>query len=145
LTQKIRLTGDEMRYIALFENITGAMANDCIIDDKWDRIIIIVQPGYTGLAIGKHGSRIKLLKRMVKKDVELVEYADNAVDLIKNSFAPARIKEIRVTERLDNKKIAVVNVDEQDRGIAIGKDGRTAERARQLAKRYFQIDNVIIT
>ena len=134
-----------MRYIALFENVTGAMANDCIIDDKWDRIIIIVKPGDTGLAIGKHGSRIKLLKNMVKKDVELVEYADNAIDLIKNSFAPARIKEIRVTERLDNKKIAVVNVDEQDRGIAIGKDGRTAEKARQLAKRYFQIDNVIIT
>jgi len=134
-----------MRYIALFENVTGAVANDCIIDDKRDRIIIVVKPGDTGLAIGKHGSRIKLLKRMVKKDVELVEYADNAVDLIKNSFAPARIKEIRVTERLDNKKVAVVNVDEQDRGIAIGKDGRTAERTRQLARRYFQIDNVIIT
>ena len=134
-----------MRYIALFENVTGAVANDCIIDDKRDRIIIVVKPGDTGLAIGKHGSRIKLLKRMVRKDVELVEYADNPVDLIRNSFAPARIKEIRVSERLDNKKVVVVNVDEQDRGIAIGKDGRTAERTRQLAKRYFQIDNVIIT
>ena len=82
---------------------------------------------------------------MIKKDIELVEYADNAVDLIKNTFAPARIKEIRITERLDNKKVAVVNIDAQDRGIAIGKEGRTAERARQLAKRYFQIDNVIIT
>ena len=144
MTLKIRLTSDEMRYIALFENITGAVANDCIIDSRRDRIIIVVKPGDAGLAIGKHGSRIKLLKRMTKKEIELVEYADNPVDFIKNSFTPARIKEIRITERLDNKKVAVVNVEDQDRGIAIGKDGRTAERTRYLAKRYFQIDNVII-
>lgn len=144
MVQKIRLTSDEMRYIALFENITGAVANDCIIDTRRDRIIIVVKPGDAGLAIGKHGSRIKLLKRMTKKDIELVEYADNPIDFIKNSFTPARVKEIRITDRLDNKKVAVVNVEDQDRGIAIGKDGRTAERTRYLAKRYFQIDNVII-
>lgn len=144
MTQKIRLTSDEMRYIALFENITGAVANDCIIDDKRDRIIIIVKPGDTGLAIGKRGSRIKILKRMIKKNIELIENADNPIDFIKNSFAPARIKEIRITTRLNNKKVAVVNVEDRDRGIAIGKNGRTAERTRFLAKRYFQIDNVII-
>ena len=30
----IRLTSDEMRYITLLENVTGATANDCIIDNK---------------------------------------------------------------------------------------------------------------
>ncbi|MCW4041241.1 MAG: NusA-like transcription termination signal-binding factor [Candidatus Bathyarchaeota archaeon] len=144
MSHKIRFTSDEMRYIALFESVTGAVATDCIIDRDRDRIIIIVKPGDAGLAIGKHGSRIKLLKRMVRKDIEIVEYADNPEDFIKNSFAPARIKEIRITDRLDNKKVAVVTVENRDKGIAIGKSGRTAERTRFLAKRYFQIDNVVI-
>lgn len=144
MSHKIRFTSDEMRYIALFESVTGAVATDCIIDKDRDRIIIIVKPGDAGLAIGKHGSRIKLLKRMVRKDIEIVEYADNPEDFIKNSFAPARIKEIRITDRLDNKKVAVVTVENRDKGIAIGKSGRTAERTRFLAKRYFQIDNVVI-
>ncbi len=144
MVQKIRLTGDEMRYIALFENVTGAVATDCIIDDKRDRVIMIVKPGNAGLAIGKHGQRIKMLRNMVKRDVEIVEYADNPVDLIKNSFAPARIKEVRITERLNNKKVAVVAVEDQDRGVAIGREGKTVERTRLLAKRYFQIDNVVI-
>jgi len=144
MAQKIKLTGDEMRYIALFENVTGAVATDCIIDDKRDRIIMIVKPGDAGLAIGKHGQRIKLLRNMVKRDMEIVEYADNPVDLIKNSFAPARIKEVRITERLNNKKVAVVAVEDQDRGVAIGREGKTVERTRLLAKRYFQIDNVVI-
>lgn len=144
MSHKIRFTSDEMRYIALFESVTGAVATDCIIDKDRDRIIIIVKAGDAGLAIGKHGSRIKLLKRMVRKDIEIVEYADNPEDFIKNSFAPARIKEIRITDRLDNRKVAVVTVENRDKGIAIGKSGKTAERTRFLAKRYFQIDNVVI-
>jgi N utilization substance protein A len=141
---KIRLTGDEMRYIALFESITGTVANDCIIDDKRERIILVVKPGKTGLAVGKHGSRIKMMRRMVKKNIEVIEYADDPVEFIKNSFAPARVKEVRITERLDNKKVAVVAIDYRDRGIAIGKNGKTAERTRLLARRYFQIDNIVI-
>jgi N utilization substance protein A len=144
MAQKIRLTGDEMRCIALFESITGAVANDCVIDEKRDRVIIVVKPGNAGLAIGKHGARIKILRNMIKKDVEIVEYAENPVDFIKNSFTPARIKEVRITERLDNKKVAMVTVEESDRGVAIGKNGKTAERTRFLAKRYFQIDNVVL-
>jgi N utilization substance protein A len=57
---------------------------------------------------------------------------------------PARVKEVRVTDRLNNKRIAVVTVEDEDRGVAIGREGKTVERTRLLAKRYFQIDNVII-
>ena len=145
MAQKIRLTGDEMRCIALFESVTGVYANDCIFDEKRDRVIIIVKPGTAGLAIGKRGSRIKMVKDLIKKDVEVIEYSENPIDFIKNSFTPARIKEVRITERLDNKKIAIVTVEESDRGVAIGKNGKTAERTRFLAKRYFQIDNVILS
>jgi N utilization substance protein A len=144
MSQGIRLTSEEMRYIALFDSVTGAVAIDCVIDDKRDRIIMVVKPGDTGLAIGKHGARIKMFRNMVKREVEIVESADDAVGLIKNSFAPARVKEVRITERLDNKKVAVVTVDSRDRGVAIGHEGRTAERTRLLAKRYFQIDNIIV-
>lgn len=144
MSQGIRLTSEEMRYIALFDSVTGAVAIDCVIDDKRDRIIMVIKPGDVGLAIGKHGARIKMFRDMVKKEVEIVESADDVVGLIKNSFAPARIKEVRILERLGNRKVAVVDVDRRDRGVAIGREGRTAERTRMLAKRYFQIDNVIV-
>lgn len=144
MAQGIKLTSEEMRYIALFDSVTGAVVIDCVIDDKRDRIIMVVKPGDIGLAIGKHGARIKMFRDMVKREVEIVEAADDAVAMIKNSFAPARVKEVRITERTDKKKVAVVTVDRRDRGVAIGREGRTAERTRLLAKRYFQIDNVIV-
>ena len=63
-TSRIKLTGDEMRLIALFENITGATANDCVIDNEGDRIIFIAKPGQMGLAIGKGGKNINALRKM---------------------------------------------------------------------------------
>ena len=63
--------------------------------------------------------------------------------MIRNSLSPARIKEIRVTERPD-KKIVVVEVDAQDKAIAIGKNGRTIDKTRLLVKRYFDIDHVVV-
>lgn len=141
--QKIKLTSEEMKYIALFESMTGATARDCIIDEKMSRIIFLTKPGDMGLAIGKGGRNINMLKRMTGKQIELVEYSDSPEELIRNSLSPANVKEIRLTEK-SNRKIAVVEVDPKDKSIAIGKNGRNIERTRMLAKRYFQIDHVII-
>jgi len=144
LAPKIRLTSDEMRYIALFESITGATANDCVIDDENDRIIFVTKQGDMGLAIGKGGKNINTLRKMVGRYVEVVEHGDTADQLIRNSLAPARIREMRITENPE-KKIVVIEVEPRDKALAIGKNGRTIDKTRMLAKRYFQIDNVLIT
>ena len=141
---KIRLTGDEMRYIALFESISGATAKDCVIDSKADRIIFIVKKGDMGLAIGKAGKNIEVLRKMTAHPIEVVEDAESADELIKNALSPARIKEVRITEKPD-RKIAVVEVEPKDKALAIGKNGRTIDKTRMLVKRYFQIDHVVVT
>ena len=56
MTQKIKLTPDEFRLISLFQSITSASARDCIVDDKMERVIFIVNKGHMGLAIGKGGA-----------------------------------------------------------------------------------------
>ena len=74
---KIRLGSDEMRYIALFESITGATANDCLIDPTCDRIIFVAKSGQMGLAIGKAGKNINTLRRMPGRPVEVVEASEH--------------------------------------------------------------------
>src|SRR5881628_1174168 len=127
LQPKIKLTSEEMKYMALFE-----------------RIIFVAKPGDMGLAIGKGGKNINMLRRMTSRQIEVVEYAETPEALIRNSLAPARLKEIRVTERPD-KKIVVVEVDSHDKAIAIGKNGRTIDKTRLLVKRYFDIDHVVVS
>jgi N utilization substance protein A len=141
----IKLTSNEMRYIALFESITGAAVKDCILDEELNRAIFIVKEGDVGMAIGKGGKNIHLLERMTNKKHEIIEYSDDPAQFIKNALKPAHVRELRISERPDGKTIAVVAVDPKDKGVAIGKNGRNAERIRFLAKRYFQIQNVSIT
>jgi len=138
---RIKLSMEEMRLIALFENITGATANDCVIDS--DRIIFIAKAGEMGLAIGKGGKNINALRNMTGKPIEVVEFADTVEGLVKSCLAPAKVKEVRITERPD-RKIVVVEVEPKDKALAIGKNGRTIDKTRMLAKRYYQVDHVQI-
>ena len=96
------------------------------------------------MAIGRGGKNISNLERMTGKKHEIIEFSENPSQFIKNALKPAKLKEIRISERPDGKTIAVVSVDPHDKGIAIGKNGKNAERIRFLAKRYFDINNVSI-
>jgi transcription termination/antitermination protein NusA len=145
MTSGIKITCDEMRYIALFESISGASVKDCIIDEEQGRAIFIVNQGQVGVAIGRGGRNIHTLEKMTGKKHEIIEYSEDPVQFIKNALKPAAVREVRVSERTDGKKMAVVTVNPKDKGVAIGKNGKNAERLRFLAKRYFNIQNVNIT
>jgi N utilization substance protein A len=134
-----------MRYIALFESITGATVRDCIVDEDLNQIVYVVKEGNVGIAIGKGGKNIRLLERMTGKKHDIIEHSESPAQFIKNALKPAKVKEIRITERPDGRTMAVVAVHPKDKGVAIGKNGRNAERIRFLAKRYFQIQNISIT
>jgi|TARA_B100001964_G_C14158960_1_gene565718 N utilization substance protein A len=140
----IKLTSDELGLISLFQNITGATARDCIIDDKLDRVIFIINKGEMGLAIGKNGASINKTQKMVGKDVELVEYSDDPKKFIINALNSKFIMDVRLSEKVDGNKIAVVMVDHNRKGAIVGRNGKNAEKARLLCRRYFQISNVHI-
>lgn len=141
---EIKLTPDEMRYIALFQDITGAVVKDCIVDNSENRIIFLVRPGDMGLAIGRNGINIKRIKKIIGKNIEVVEYSDKLEELAKNALAPARVRSVKVVPRHDGKKVVYVDVDPRDKGIAIGKAGRNVARARLILKRYFDVHSVIV-
>jgi len=140
----IKLTTEEMKYIALFQDITRASVMDCIIDDNNNRIIFLVKPGEVGLAVGRGGVNVKRMKRLLGKDIEVVEYAEKLEDLVKNALMPARVKSVKLITTGDGRKIVYVTVDPKDKGIAIGKGGRNVLKARLILNRYFKVDSIVI-
>jgi len=144
LSEGVRLTDREIKYMSLFEAATGASVIDCI--DTADVIVFIVGNGELKKVLSKKGAKIQQFSKMVKKKIKVIEYSPDPSKFIENALLPARVIEpIRVTERTDGKKIAVAAVDPKDKGIAIGKNGKTIELVRLIAKRHHQIDHVIIT
>jgi N utilization substance protein A len=144
MLSKIKITDNEMKYMALFENLTGATLMDCVIDEGDETIIFTVKKGEIGLAIGREGEKIKRFKRMTNRQIEIFEYLDTAMKFISRALKPARIKEIKIIDRVDGGQVAMVSVDPKDKGIAIGKNGRNIKIIRFLAKRYFNVENIVI-
>jgi N utilization substance protein A len=142
MLSNVKITENEMKYIQLLQNMTGATIVDCILDD--DTIIFTVKKGEVGLAVGRGGEKIKRFRTMTNKQVEIFEYLEDPDKFLRNALKPAKVKDIRLVDRMDGHKIAMVNVDPKDKGIAIGKNGENIKKIRFLAQRYFQLDTVVI-
>ena len=111
MTQSIKLSTDQMRMMSLFQNVTGAVARDCVEDEKQDRVIFIVNSGKMGLAIGKGGMHIKTLQNIVKRNVELVEFHEDPEKFLSNLLNPKLISKVKISTRADGSKQAIVMVD----------------------------------
>jgi len=140
----VKFTSNEIRYIALFETITNATVKDCIIDDEHDKVTFLVKKGDMGLAIGKRGSTIAKMQKPVDKSVEIIEHSDDPGEFIKNLLSSAEITSIDFSTDSKGNKIATLDVDSKSKRKAIGKNGQNIQRARQFAKRQFEISNLII-
>jgi N utilization substance protein A len=140
---EVKLTTEGIRYIALFERLTGAIARDCIVDEENDRIIFVIKKGDMGLAIGKSGSNINRVKKSIGKHIEIVEYSDDLTEFVVNSLQPVTVKKVQIVSK-DDKKMAYVEVMSKDKGLAIGKNGRNIQKAKVLVQRHYGLEDVII-
>jgi len=140
---EVKLTEDCMRLISQFESLTGAGSRDCVVDERNGRLIFVVNPGDMGLAIGKKGASIKKASEVMGKKIEVVEYNSNAEQFIRNCFLPAQVTSM-VFEGEPDQQSVTVEVRDESRGIAIGKDGKNIFKAKKLAQRQHSIVDVQI-
>lgn len=136
------LSKEEMDWISLLLEKTGAMAKDCIIEDE--RIIFLLNKSDTGRVIGKNGQNIKQLRTILGKEVQVVEYGDEIKKLAMNTIAPVKVSNVVVRKDKGGKSSIVMYVQAKDKARAIGKQGSTLKRSKAILKRHYNIDNVFI-
>ncbi|MEW5759913.1 MAG: NusA-like transcription termination signal-binding factor, partial [Candidatus Thermoplasmatota archaeon] len=81
---KIRLDDRSIGYINLFSALTNARVRDFINFN--DRFVFIVEKGDIGIALGRHGEKIKKIKETIKKNIEVIEHSENAEEFIRSIF-----------------------------------------------------------
>jgi len=128
----------ERRYIEELRILTKATALDCVIDDRFDRVIYVIRQGDMGLAIGKKGENIKRLQSVLGKRIEMVEYSEDPAVFIANIFKPATV--VGIERREENGPVNVLVKQRSDLGIAIGKAGCNIEKARILCRRFCSLE-----
>ena len=128
----------ERRYIEELRILTKATALDCIIDERFERIIYVIQKGDMGLAIGKKGENIRRMQNVLGKRIEMVEYADEQNAFIANIFRPVEISAVEMDPLTGT---LIVSIQKRsDLGTAIGKKGANIEKARLLMRKFWNVE-----
>ncbi len=135
------LSMEDIQVLNAMEQLTGAKAEDVIATE--DKLIFMVPKSDVGKAIGKGGSNVVRLSQAFKKQVEIVQAASEEKELFANLFFPAAVQELAVKDE-SGKKSLDVKVNVKDRGLAIGRNGEKIKRAKVLAKRYYNYEDVRI-
>ncbi len=133
----IKLTTDEIKYIAMFENITRATVKDCIINGN--NITFLIKEGEMGLAIGKKGNNIKMAQKLLGKRINIFEYSNNIDKFIRNIFSPARVNKIE-----QNGDFVRIFLDSQSKRRMKPIIRHRIPLIKQLLERHFSIKRVSV-
>ncbi len=83
-----------------------------------------------GACVGARGSRVRMVTNELRGErVDVVPFSDDPVELIQNTLAPARVREVRLDEETGT---ATVIVSDFQLSLAIGKEGQNARLAARL-------------
>ncbi len=144
MDEEIKLSNRELEFINLFELISSVKVKDCIIDDRFNRALFLVEPSQVGLAIGKGGEKVNAFKKLSSLYAEVIPYYEDLEKMVRGCFMPFEVKEVKVTENDKGEKTVLVYVDPANKAKVIGVGGRNVAKAKMILKRYFGVKNVVI-
>jgi transcription termination/antitermination protein NusA len=139
--QDITFTEDTLRYITLFENMTKTHVKDCM--EAEDKLVFVVDPGQANRAVGKGGENVIRLKNTTGKNIQVIEYSDDAEQFIKNVFYNYSVQSVQMEQR-GSIIHATVTVDPKVKGRAIGKAGRNLKIARDIVNRHHNVQSISV-
>ena len=138
---EVTFTEDTLRYASLFQEVARTQVLDCL--DTEDRIVFVVPKGEIGRAIGKKGENVAKLRRLMRRDILVVEFSEVPEAFIANVFRNYKVKKVEIEQRGDVTH-ATVTVDTTLKGRAIGREGKNLRVARDLIARHFPIQSVSV-
>jgi N utilization substance protein A len=134
----IELVPDPDSCIESVADRTGVEPVDALFDPVDERLLVVVPSGTLAESVGEDGAHAEALGSELGWPVEFVEYAPDAAGLVANALVPADVANVTVSDA----GVAYAEVPEGQRGLAIGRGGRRIRRARLLAARYHDLDDV---
>lgn len=138
---EVKFNEKTLRYVSLFEDVTGTKVVDCI--DIPEKVIFLVKQGQIEQAIGKGGKNVTNVSNKIDRNVHVIEYSDDPETLLKNIFYSYGVKDIDIKEKNDVLH-GTVEVKPENKARAIGKKGRNLSIARMIMMRHSDISSVSV-
>ncbi len=121
-------------YVNTFEALTKASVKDLFLD-KNRNLVVIVKEGDAGKAIGKAGRNIKMLMRLLKKKIKIIEYSKDPVEFLRSVLEPIKVDSIE----MGDKEILIHSKNTQTKAILIGRNRNNLKELNLLINRFFDL------
>jgi len=125
-------------YMNLFSRITRVSAKDCF--SVGELIIFIAPEGNIGKVVGKAGKNVKFLRDSMRKQVQIIEYADNPISLTKNFVFPLKPKEVTEATNEENglKELHIEFSSPRERRSLLDNQQKGLKTLKEVINRYFK-------
>jgi N utilization substance protein A len=137
----MKLDGDDLRAMALFESITGARVIDFMPSDESYHFLI--DSSTAARAIGKNAENLKRFREVTGRRVNVYVHYDDERKFAKALFRRFEVESIEISEE-EGQRIAVVKVAPKDKARAIGRKGRNVSVLSEMARNHSKLDGVRI-
>lgn len=123
------LNKDLIQKINLFEQLTKARIKDIFNDNG---LLIIVNFGDIGRAVGKNGANIRKYSSMINERVKVVEFNSDYLTFLKNLIMPLKVDKIEEKDGFIN-----LYSDTKTKALLIGRNQKNLELYNKIFKKYF--------
>ena len=153
MLKNLKFTAEELSVMSFFESMTGVSPVDCVIQD--DTVILVVKSEDFDTLLknvsmmqrksrGALRSLLNEMEKVIRKKITIVKYYSSPEQFLRNYFALRKEEDIKFITRPDGTSYAIVYVNPRRKGAVIGKNGVKAKQARMLAKKYFNLQTILI-
>lgn len=138
---QLTLDTDTIRLITLFENLTGAGVRDCLVDDDNGIVYFVIDEGQIGKAIGKNGSSVRNTENLIKKNIKVFEFSEDAERFVRNLIPSVNSFRLKVE---NGRNIVEIWVDKKNKASVIGRDGKNLKIYKELLQRNHDINEIMV-
>lgn len=136
------LTTDDLAFLSLFGNITHISPLDYV--NMGPVITFLVEAKDLGKAIGKKAKNMSILRKKFNKIVVIVQKHKDPEVFTRSFFKNVHIIDTEVREAMGEKTL-FLSINEDDRGIAIGREGSRIKTFKEFLNRLFKMSLVMRT
>ena len=129
---KIKYDLQFIKFINLFENVTGAQVKDCFFFKEI--LTFVVNEGEMGKALGKKKANAMKLERMLNRKIKIVEFNPDVLQFTGNLISPLKADSITEEEGI----VTMSSNDEKTKGLLIGAKAQNLRAYEAIVQKYFE-------
>ena len=125
-----------IKLMDLLASRTGARVKDCVLSES--EVLLIVEPGEAGKAVGRGGANVRQLERLTRRRIRIAEYSPDVVSFIKGLVQPLELRDAAV----EGDTVVLMAADSETRGLLIGRNAHRLRALEAVVQRHFPIKEI---